>query len=186
MVGSALMRRLEAEAFSNVVTRERSQLDLTDESAVAKFFDGRKTGRSSLSQRQKLAGSKRTTIIPSNFSSRICGFRTTSSARPTTTACANCFFLEAPAFIQSSRRNRSRKARCSLARWNRRTKRTQSRRLPESSFARHFLANTGRTLSRRCRRIFTGRTTISIWRLHTCWRRSCARRTKPKCATIEN
>jgi GDP-L-fucose synthase len=38
MVGSALMRRLEAEAFSNVVTRERKQLDLTDESAVAKFF----------------------------------------------------------------------------------------------------------------------------------------------------
>src|SRR5438132_4477027 len=39
MVGSALVRRLEAEAFSNVVTRERSQLDLTDESAVAKFFE---------------------------------------------------------------------------------------------------------------------------------------------------
>jgi GDP-L-fucose synthase len=38
MVGSALVRRFEAEAFSNVVTRERSQLDLTDESAVAKFF----------------------------------------------------------------------------------------------------------------------------------------------------
>jgi GDP-L-fucose synthase len=38
MVGSALVRRLEAEAFSNVVTRERSQLDLMDESAVAKFF----------------------------------------------------------------------------------------------------------------------------------------------------
>ena len=38
MVGSALMRRFEAEAFSNVVTRERAQLDLTDEFAVAKFF----------------------------------------------------------------------------------------------------------------------------------------------------
>ena len=38
MVGSALMRRLEAEAFSNIVTRERATLDLTDESAVAKFF----------------------------------------------------------------------------------------------------------------------------------------------------
>jgi GDP-L-fucose synthase len=38
MVGSALMRRLEAEAFSNVVTRKRATLDLTDESAVAKFF----------------------------------------------------------------------------------------------------------------------------------------------------
>src|ERR1043166_7099 len=38
MVGSALMRRLEAEAFSNVVTRERGQLNLTDESAVVKCF----------------------------------------------------------------------------------------------------------------------------------------------------
>jgi GDP-L-fucose synthase len=38
MVGSALVRRLQAEGFSNVVTRDRAQLDLTDESAVAKFF----------------------------------------------------------------------------------------------------------------------------------------------------
>jgi len=39
MVGSALMRRLETEAFSNIVTRERAQLDLADQSAVAKFFE---------------------------------------------------------------------------------------------------------------------------------------------------
>ena len=39
MVGCALMRRLEAEAFSNIVTRERAQLDLADQSAVAKFFE---------------------------------------------------------------------------------------------------------------------------------------------------
>jgi GDP-L-fucose synthase len=38
MVGSALVRRLQAEGFSNVVTRDRAQVDLTDESAVAKFF----------------------------------------------------------------------------------------------------------------------------------------------------
>ena len=38
MVGSAVMRRLKAEAFSNVATRGRAQLDLTNESAVAKFF----------------------------------------------------------------------------------------------------------------------------------------------------
>jgi GDP-L-fucose synthase len=38
MVGSALMRRLETEAFSNIVTHQRAQLDLADESAVAKFF----------------------------------------------------------------------------------------------------------------------------------------------------
>src|SRR6476660_8875237 len=38
MGGSAIVRRLKAEGFSNLVTRDRSELDLADESAVAKFF----------------------------------------------------------------------------------------------------------------------------------------------------
>jgi GDP-L-fucose synthase len=38
MVGSAIVRRLESEGFNNLLTRDRSQLDLADESAVAKFF----------------------------------------------------------------------------------------------------------------------------------------------------
>jgi GDP-L-fucose synthase len=38
MGGSAIVRRLKAEGFSDLVTRDRSQLDLADESAVAKFF----------------------------------------------------------------------------------------------------------------------------------------------------
>ena len=42
MVGSAMMRRLEADGFSNLVTRDSSQLDLMDESAVATFLLGEK------------------------------------------------------------------------------------------------------------------------------------------------
>jgi GDP-L-fucose synthase len=38
MVGNALIRRLESEGFTNLPKRDRSQLDLLDESAVAKFF----------------------------------------------------------------------------------------------------------------------------------------------------
>jgi GDP-L-fucose synthase len=38
MVGSALIRRLEAEGFANLLLRDRSKLDLRDESAVGKFF----------------------------------------------------------------------------------------------------------------------------------------------------
>jgi GDP-L-fucose synthase len=38
MVGSALVRRLKAQDFTNLLTRDRSRLDLTDESAVAQFF----------------------------------------------------------------------------------------------------------------------------------------------------
>src|SRR5947209_7334253 len=38
LVGSALIRRLEAEGFANLPRRDRSQLDLADESAVQNFF----------------------------------------------------------------------------------------------------------------------------------------------------
>src|SRR4051812_47084876 len=38
MVGSALIRRLEADGFKNLPKPERSQLDLIDEFAVGKFF----------------------------------------------------------------------------------------------------------------------------------------------------
>ena len=39
MVGSALVRRLETENFTNLLTRDRSQLDLSDECAVENFFE---------------------------------------------------------------------------------------------------------------------------------------------------
>src|SRR5256884_727091 len=42
MVGGALIRRLESEGFSNLLVRDRSKLDLRDESAVAKFFAAEK------------------------------------------------------------------------------------------------------------------------------------------------
>ena len=38
MVGSALIRRLEASGFTDLVTRDRSRLDLRNESAVAEFL----------------------------------------------------------------------------------------------------------------------------------------------------
>ena len=42
LVGSALVRRLEREGFHNLLKRNRSQLDLTDERAVQSFFEGEK------------------------------------------------------------------------------------------------------------------------------------------------
>jgi GDP-L-fucose synthase len=38
LVGSALIRRLEAEGFTNLPKRDRSELDLADEAAVQDFF----------------------------------------------------------------------------------------------------------------------------------------------------
>ncbi len=39
LVGGALMRRLETEGFSNLVTRTSQELDLRDQAAVFRFFD---------------------------------------------------------------------------------------------------------------------------------------------------
>ncbi len=38
MVGSALIRQLEADGFAKLLVRDRSKLDLRDDSAVSKFF----------------------------------------------------------------------------------------------------------------------------------------------------
>jgi GDP-L-fucose synthase len=38
LVGSALVRRLRAEGFANLVLRTRSELDLNEQSAVRDFF----------------------------------------------------------------------------------------------------------------------------------------------------
>src|ERR1700736_2311044 len=40
--GSAVMRRREADGFTNLITRSRSEVDLADESAVQKFFRAEK------------------------------------------------------------------------------------------------------------------------------------------------
>src|SRR5262249_7089787 len=42
MVGSALVRRLEADGFANLLVRDKAKLDLTDDCAGAKFFAAEK------------------------------------------------------------------------------------------------------------------------------------------------
>lgn len=42
LVGSALMRRLQAGGYKNLITRTHSELDLTDQAAVKMFFDREK------------------------------------------------------------------------------------------------------------------------------------------------
>ena len=42
MVGSAIVRNLEAQGFRNIVTRTHDQLDLTNQAAVQSFFEQEK------------------------------------------------------------------------------------------------------------------------------------------------
>ena len=38
LVGSAIVRRLKAEGFDNIITRSHAELDLTDQAQVNNFF----------------------------------------------------------------------------------------------------------------------------------------------------
>jgi GDP-L-fucose synthase len=42
MVGSAIVRKLKAEGYENIITKKRSELDLTDQAAVRDFFQNQK------------------------------------------------------------------------------------------------------------------------------------------------
>jgi GDP-L-fucose synthase len=66
MVGSALIRRLESEGFTNLPKRDPSQLDLLDESAVAKFFAEEKPAAVILAA-AKVGGIKANNDFPVEF-----------------------------------------------------------------------------------------------------------------------
>src|SRR5438876_10118744 len=127
MVGSALVRRLEAGAFSNLLTRERAQLDLTDEAAVAKFFADEKPAIVIVAA-AKVGGIKANNDYPVEFLVENLRIQNNVIRAAHENGVRNLLFLGSPVFIRSSRRSRSPKQRCSADRWSRPTKLTQLRR----------------------------------------------------------
>ena len=109
MLGSAMMRRLQAEGFSNIVTRDRSDLDLADDGAVAKFFRQERASHSIVAA-ARVGGIKANNDLPVEFLlDNLADSEQCHSGSPRESASGNCSFLEAPAFIRSLRRNRFRK-----------------------------------------------------------------------------
>jgi GDP-L-fucose synthase len=66
MVGSALLRRMEADGFTNLLVRDRSKLDLRDEFAVAKFLAAEKPDIVILAA-AKVGGIKANDDFPAEF-----------------------------------------------------------------------------------------------------------------------
>ncbi|RMG34760.1 MAG: NAD-dependent epimerase/dehydratase family protein, partial [Methanobacteriota archaeon] len=44
MVGSAILRKLQSDGYTNLVTRTRQELDLLDQAAVRKFYEQERPG----------------------------------------------------------------------------------------------------------------------------------------------
>lgn len=66
MVGSALLRRMEADGFTNLLVRDRSKLDLRNEFAVAKFLAAEKPNIVILAA-AKVGGIKANDDFPAEF-----------------------------------------------------------------------------------------------------------------------
>jgi GDP-L-fucose synthase len=66
MVGSALMRHLEAAGFKNLLTRDRSELDLADAAGVLRFFTAEKPAITILAA-AKVGGIKANNDAPVEF-----------------------------------------------------------------------------------------------------------------------
>jgi len=66
MVGSAIVRNLEAKGFTNIVTRTHAQLDLTNQAAVKEFFETEKPDQVYLAA-AKVGGIHANNTYPAEF-----------------------------------------------------------------------------------------------------------------------
>ena len=66
MVGSAIVRNLQAQGFSNIVTRTHAELDLTNQAAVQKFFAQEKPDQVYLAA-AKVGGIHANNTFPAEF-----------------------------------------------------------------------------------------------------------------------
>jgi len=66
MVGSAIVRQLEASGHTNIITCTRSELDLTNQQAVVDFFQAKKLDQVYLSA-AKVGGIVANSTFPANF-----------------------------------------------------------------------------------------------------------------------
>jgi GDP-L-fucose synthase len=73
LVGSALVRTLQYQGFSNIITRTHSEMDLENQAAVEEFFKANNRNMYSFLQ-LKLEGSMQITPIRQNSRTVICRF----------------------------------------------------------------------------------------------------------------
>lgn len=179
MLGSAMMRRLQAEGFSNIVTRDRSDLDLADESAVAKFLAAERPTIVIVAA-ARVGGIKANNDFPVEFLLENLGIQNNvirsayeSGVRKLLFVGSACIYPKfAPQPIPETSLLDGPLEPTNEA--------YAIAKIAGIKLCQAYLANTGRISYRRCRRISTARTTISIWKHHTCCPRSCAKRMRPK------
>ena len=66
LVGSAIVKRLQEESYTNIITRTRHELDLTDQKAVYEFYEIEKP-EYVINSAAKVGGIKANMTYPAEF-----------------------------------------------------------------------------------------------------------------------
>jgi nucleoside-diphosphate-sugar epimerase len=142
LVGSALARRLTNEGFTNLLTRTRQELDLTDPVSTDRFFADERPEYVLLAA-AKVGGIAANDTYPADFIRVISRSRRTLSTLAIATASASFCFSGRPASIRRRLASRQPRTSFSPALWSPRMQRTPSRKSPASRWSRPIAASTG-------------------------------------------
>ena len=155
LVGSAIVRRLQAAGFDNIIGKTSAELDLKDRDAVFDFFAEAKP-RYVVLAAAKVGGILANNTYPVDFLSDNIRIQVNVlDAALRSRAWSDCCSSGPRASTRSSPSSRSARSRCSPATSSRPTTRTRSRRSPASCTSRRYADSTGCRGSRRCRRTST-------------------------------
>ena len=108
LVGSALLRNLKSNGYTNIITRPQEELNLLDKTQVHDFFHKNSPNMYFLPPQKS---EEFTPMIPTPLilSIKISPYKTTSSTTPTKTMSKNSSFLEALVFTPENALSPSKK-----------------------------------------------------------------------------
>lgn len=104
LVGSALLRKFQAEGFTKLLVRSHSELDLTDRAATFDFVLGSKP-QVIIDAAAKVGGIMANNTYPADFCPRTFRSRSISSTRPWPHVCRDCYSWAPHAYTQNSLRS---------------------------------------------------------------------------------
>ena len=129
LVGSAIVRKLNSEGYTNIITRTHGELDLIRQEQV-ETFSRRKSRIMSFWQPLKSPVSGATICIRLSLFTKTLLSKPTSSTHPTFMKLKNFYFWAVPAFIPNFVLSPSKKNFCFQITWNLPMNLTPSPKLP--------------------------------------------------------
>ena len=149
LVGSAIIRRLKALGYENLLLRTHAEVDLTDHRAVQKLFFEERPDHVILAA-AKVGGILANNTFPAEFLYENLRIAANVIHEASSTEFNACCFLDRVASIPSTLLSPSRKARSLAVHWSRRTGPTLWQRLLVSKCAGPTIGSIKHASSQRC------------------------------------